>query len=83
MTRSEFFLAVEDEFGSSQGRSLLRDFVIDGLRNRTADEALAEGVAPKTVWYALCEAMQVPPHRWHGAGLADPALATPMPDTPA
>ncbi len=77
MTRSEFFLAVDDEFGEVQGRSLLRDFVIDGLDHRTASEALAEGVAPKAVWFALCQAMQVPEARWHGAGLPQPT-----PDTP-
>jgi hypothetical protein len=77
VTRSEFFLAVDDEFGEVQGRSLLRDFVIDGLDHRTASEALAEGVAPRAVWFALCQAMQVPEARWHGAGLPQPT-----PDTP-
>lgn len=77
MTRSEFFLAVDDEFGEVQGRSLLRDLVVSELGDRTAQVALADGVAPKAVWYALCAAMQVPQHRWHGAGLPKPGSDTP------
>jgi hypothetical protein len=77
VTRSEFFLAVEDEFGTRQGRSLLRDLVIGELENSTADDALARGVSPKVVWFALCEAMQVPKNRWHGAGLPAPVGDTP------
>jgi len=77
VTRSEFFLAVDDEFGELQGRSLVRDLVIDELGNRSAREALDAGVAPKTVWFALCAAMQVPAERWHGAGLARPPADTP------
>ena len=78
MTLSEFHLAIEDEFGALQGRSLLRDLVIGDLDNRSARDALAAGVNPKVVWFALCEAMQVPKNRWHGAGL--PATVG---DTPA
>ncbi len=78
MTRSEFFRAVDDEFGVSQGRALLRDLVVAELGDRTAATALADGMTPKAVWFALCAAMQVPEHRWHGAG-----LPTPTPDTPA
>ena len=78
VTRSEFFLAVADEFGDVQGRSLLRDLVIDALGHRSALYALEAGELPKKVWFALCAAMQVPENRWHGAG-----LPTPRADTPA
>ena len=77
MTRSEFFLAVADEFGEIQGRSLLRDLVIDALGDRSALEALDAGVMPKKVWIDLCAAMQVPENRWHGAGLPQPKADTP------
>jgi len=77
VTRSEFFLAVQDEFGTLQGRALLRDLVIQELDNSTADVALARGVNPKAVWIALCEAMQVPKNRWHGAGVPAPVADTP------
>jgi len=78
VTRSEFFRAVDDEFGPQQGRSLLRDLIIGELGNISANDALAQGMAAKTVWFALCEAMAVPESRRHGAG-----LPAPTPDTPA
>lgn len=77
MTRSEFFLAVEEEFGTLQGRALLRDLVIQELENSTADAALARGLNPKVVWFALCEAMQVPKSQWYGAGIPAPVADTP------
>jgi len=77
VTRSEFFLAVAHEFGEIQGRSLLRDLVIDALDDRSALEALDAGVMPKKVWFELCAAMQVPENRWHGAGLPAPKADTP------
>jgi hypothetical protein len=77
MTSSEFFRAVVDEFGETQGRSLVRDLIIGELGNKSARDALAEGIAPKKVWFALCEAMAVPDRRRHGAGLPAPVLDTP------
>ena len=78
MTRSEFFLAVVEEFGERQGRTLVRDLALDNLDDRSAQQALEDGVTPKTVWAALCEAMQVPASRQHGVG-----TRTPVGDTPS
>jgi hypothetical protein len=50
VTRSEFLRAISDEFGEVFGRSLLRDLVLSSLGERTADEALAAGRAPREVW---------------------------------
>ena len=75
MRRSEFDRAVEEEFGSAHGRVLLRDLVLDALGGRTPAEAMAEGARPGAVWAALCAAMDVPPERWHGRGLASPENA--------
>lgn len=72
MTRSEFLRAIVDEFGDAYGRSLVRDVVLGSLGDRTADEALAQGVAPKDVWLALCAVMDVPRERWYGAGRPEP-----------
>ncbi len=72
MRASEFKRAVAAEFGEQYGRALLRDLVLDRLGNRTGDQALAEGVAERDVWWALCEAMEVPVVRRHGAGLPEP-----------
>ena len=61
-----------DEFGDVQGRALVRDLVLGSLDGLTAQDALDRGVAAKTVWAALCEAMDVPSSRRHGVGLAHP-----------
>ncbi len=68
MKASEFYRAVDDEFGEAQGRVLIRDLVIDELGGRTAAVAIADGVPPGSVWVALCRANQVPADRWHGRG---------------
>ncbi|GAB3386286.1 DUF3046 domain-containing protein [Humibacter soli] len=72
MRTSEFRQAVAAEFGEQYGRALLRDLVLDRLGNRTGDQALADGVKERDVWWALCEAMDVPIARRHGVGLPDP-----------
>lgn len=72
MRASEFKRAVAAEFGEQYGRALLRDLVIDELGNRTCDEALAAGARERDVWFALCEAMEVPVERRHGAGIPEP-----------
>lgn len=72
MTRSEFFRALADEFGEAYGRSLVRDLVLTPLGERTADEALDAGLAPREVWLALCAATDVPRERWYGAGRPEP-----------
>ena len=77
MTRSEFFFAVDEEFGPTQGRTLLRDLILSDLGNITASSALDEGIAPKRVWESLCAAMDVPVLRRHGAGLPAPTGDTP------
>jgi hypothetical protein len=77
VTRSEFFRALDDEFGHTQGRALIRDLVIATLGHRSALQALDEGAPPKDVWMALCEAMEVPLPRRHGAGRPEPVSDTP------
>lgn len=72
MRASEFRRAVATEFGEQYGRALLRDLVIGELGSRTSDQALAAGVPERVVWLALCEAMEVPVERRHGAGLPAP-----------
>ncbi|MFC4243116.1 DUF3046 domain-containing protein [Gryllotalpicola reticulitermitis] len=72
MRLSEFHRAIEQEFGSAYGGQLVRELVLIELRGRTAEQALAAGESPRDVWYALCEAMDVPDARRHGAGLVNP-----------
>lgn len=77
MTHSEFLIAVDEEFGAIQARTIVRDLVLDGLGHSTAAEALARGESPRDVWWALCGAMQVPRERWYGAGVPQPPRDTP------
>lgn len=72
MTRSEFSRAIAAEFGEAYGRTLVRDLVLTPLGERTAEQALAGGAAPREIWLALCAAMDVPRERWYGAGRPEP-----------
>ena len=66
MRHSEFWTLVDDEFGRSYGRTLVRDHVLGGLGHRTAEQALAAGEDPRTVWFALCDEFEVPEERRWG-----------------
>jgi hypothetical protein len=63
---SEFWTLVDDEFGRAHGRTLARDHVLFELGNRTAEQALADGVPERTIWFAMCDALDVPPERRWG-----------------
>ena len=68
MRLSEFWRAVAEEFGLDYGRALVRDLVLDGLDDHTAEQALAEGRDVRDIWLALCRSMDVPANRWYGVG---------------
>ncbi|MBT2500462.1 DUF3046 domain-containing protein [Agromyces sp. ISL-38] len=68
MKLSEFQIAVDEEFGPGYAGVLVNDLVLAPLDGRTAREALADGVDPRSVWLALCDAADVPPARRHGVG---------------
>lgn len=72
MRLSEFHRAVTDEFGAVYGASIVRDLTLGKLADRTAQQALDEGVDAREVWLALCDAMDVPASRRHGVGRIDP-----------
>jgi hypothetical protein len=72
MRLSEFQRAVRDEFGEAYGTSVVRDVVISALGDRTARQALDDGEDARSVWLAVCSAMDVPRERWYGVGLLDP-----------
>lgn len=72
MRVSEFWLAVEQEFGESYGAVVTHDVVLEALGGRSSVDALAHGTDARTVWDALCQSQDVPPERRHGKGLADP-----------
>lgn len=68
MRQSEYLRAVETEFGAGYGAVLTADLALEALGGRTADQAIREGRDPREVWLALCEVMEVPASRRHGAG---------------
>ena len=71
MRRSEFLRAVRDEFGG-RASTLTSDLALDALGGRTAADALDAGVAPRDIWFALCEETDVPAERRYGAGRMEP-----------
>jgi hypothetical protein len=72
MRRSEFWLAISDEFGETYGRVLADDLVLGPLGGLTAREAIAAGMPAREVWLALCEAQDVPANRRYGVGQREP-----------
>jgi len=69
---SEFRQALEETFGSAYGRTLAAELVLVPLRNRTADQALADGVPPQEVWDAVCREMELDELvRWRHRGTLD------------
>jgi len=63
---SEFWELVDGEFGPAHGRTLVRDHVLFAWGNRTAEQALADGEPVREVWFAFCDALDVPPERRWG-----------------
>ncbi len=63
MRGSEFEQLAEQAFGRAYAASVLSDQVLGALGDRTARQALADGVPPREVWDALCEALDVPQDR--------------------
>jgi Protein of unknown function (DUF3046) len=55
-----FWEKMQAQFGEAYAASVAKDHVLAGLGGRTVDQALAEGVEPKAVWRAVCEAFEIP-----------------------
>jgi hypothetical protein len=58
---------MDDVFGASYARTLASDQVLGALADRTAVQALADGLEPRAVWRALCDAMEIPEQRRWGS----------------
>lgn len=67
MRVSRFNELVAEEFGAGQGRILVRDTVLGELGQRSAEQAIADGVDPQRVWFALCRQQEIPEDRWWGS----------------
>jgi hypothetical protein len=68
MRVSEFWNAVDAEFGAAYGRFVTRDLVLTEFGDRSAAEAVEAGDDVRQVWIALCAATDVPKSRWYGVG---------------
>ncbi|WP_153393410.1 DUF3046 domain-containing protein [Ornithinicoccus halotolerans] len=63
MRLSEFAALLEQEFGRAYGRRLAASHAIHALGDRTADQAVEDGLPVRRVWEALCDDLDVPPER--------------------
>lgn len=57
---TEFWRRMEDRFGPVYSRSYAADQVLATLGHRTVLQALEEGDDTRSVWRAVCEALEVP-----------------------
>jgi Protein of unknown function (DUF3046) len=55
-----FWERMRAQFGEGYADSVAADYVLAPLGGRTASQGLADGVDPKLVWQAVCEAFSVP-----------------------
>jgi hypothetical protein len=55
-----FWARMNEQFGEGYAESVAKDYVLAELGGRTVDQALAEGVAAKAVWQAVCATFDVP-----------------------
>jgi hypothetical protein len=68
MLLSDFWLLLDHVFGSAYARTLARQLVLTKVGDRTAAQAIEDGVPPRDVWHALCDAMEVPESLRDGGG---------------
>lgn len=66
MRLTEFRALMEAHFGSARAASVAQDHVFAGLDGATAEQALAAGEDPKRIWWAVCDAFDVPDRLRHG-----------------
>jgi len=57
---STFWELMTAQFGETYARSVAKDHVFARLGDRTAEQALADGIDAQLVWRAVCEAYEVP-----------------------
>ena len=60
MRLTDFWYRMNEAFGPGYAESFARDYVVAQLDGRTVEQALAAGVDARTVWRAVCTAMELP-----------------------
>lgn len=63
MKLSEFWAAMDYEFGSAYAKHLVRDVVPGDFGDLTAEQALEAGADVRAVWLAICRIQDVPEDR--------------------
>ena len=66
MRLSRFWVLAVSVWGAAYAHSRAGTTPWAALGGPTAQEALDAGVPPRDVWFALCDAMDVPENRRHG-----------------
>ncbi len=66
MRLREFWALMDAVFGEEYARTLAREMVVTDLDSRTVEQALHAGLAPRDVWHALCDTMDIPADRRDG-----------------
>lgn len=59
MRNREFWQLVDEVFGAQYGKTLAADQYLTELENKTAAQAIEDGIDPRIVWHALCDALDV------------------------
>lgn len=60
MRRTQFWDRLEEAFGRSGAETFAQDHVLTRLRDRTVNQALAQGEDAKIIWNAIVVEMQLP-----------------------
>jgi hypothetical protein len=57
---TKFWELMNAQFGETYAQSVAKDQVLAALRDRTVNQALADGEDAKVVWRAVCDTFDVP-----------------------
>lgn len=60
MRLTDFWTRMNAHLGAGYAESYARDQVLAQLGGRTVEEALRDGEDTKSVWRAVCEALELP-----------------------
>ncbi|HXJ27208.1 MAG TPA: DUF3046 domain-containing protein [Streptosporangiaceae bacterium] len=63
MRLTAFWERMNAQFGEAYAASVAKDQVLTGLGDRTATQALADGIEPQIVWRAVCDTFELPESR--------------------
>jgi hypothetical protein len=63
MRITHFRQRMSDEFGRIRADMIARDHVFSVFGDRTVDQALDAGYDVREIWFAVCDAYDVPPAR--------------------